>query len=260
MFFASVQTSTVSLFSSTGSEPLQLFRERIDTSLPTDSCIHLLHDQLSEPKPKPPTELISPPTTKTGTDYSLDQTVLQIQSPTIRTTFIQSPPVGGLSHLDGRPDRSSDLGIKHPWMHIQVRNLGKEWSLEVGLVDQSRRMGILRLSTFQKRPRLRLSSNAYPLLHLPISFPSSSTHPLTAWSTLALHLPSYLPYFSSPELMRDPDTEGVSRSMRNETPGGSYSHVAYVRVYATCRLRRIWFSEGGPGQKVPWEFELYGYE
>ncbi|KAH0580877.1 hypothetical protein H2248_012036 [Termitomyces sp. 'cryptogamus'] len=259
MFLPSVQTSTVSLFSSTNSEPLQLFRKSVDTSLPVDSCIHFLHDQLSQPKPKPPSELISPPT-NAGTDYSLDQTVLHIQSPTIRTTFIQSPPVDGPSHSDGRREKLSDLGIKHPWMHIQVRNLDKEWALEVGLVDQSARLGILRLSTFQKHPRLRLSSNAYPLLHLPISFPSPSTHSLTAWSTLTLNLPSYLPYFSSPKLMRDVDTEGVSRGMRNEAPGGSYSHVAYVRVYATCRLRRIWFSEGGPGQKVPWEFELYGYE
>lgn len=150
MFFPSVQTSTVSLFSSTSSEPLQLFRKSIDSSLPADSCIHLLHDHLSEPKPKPPTQLILPPI-NAGTDYSLDQTVLQIQSPTIRTTFIQSPPVDGpsASPLVGRRVTSSDLGIKHPWMHIQVRNLRKEWSLEVGLVDQSGRMGILRLSTFQ---------------------------------------------------------------------------------------------------------------
>lgn len=43
-------------------------------------------------------------------------------------------------------------------------------------------------------------------------------------------------------------------------PSGSYSHVAYLKVYATCRLRRIWFSQGGPSQKAPWEFELYGVQ
>lgn len=40
-------------------------------------------------------------------------------------------------------------------------------------------------------------------------------------------------------------------------PSGTFSHVSYVKVYATCRLRRIWFSEGGLQQRLPWEFQLY---
>jgi hypothetical protein len=87
------------------------------------------------------------------TGYSLNQTVLQIQSPTLRTTYIQCPPVDSLypdnSSSSGARDKSNNLGIKHPWMHVQVRDMGREWSFEVGLVDQSGRMGIVRLSTFQ---------------------------------------------------------------------------------------------------------------
>ncbi|KAF8068938.1 hypothetical protein FPV67DRAFT_1097733 [Lyophyllum atratum] len=259
MFSTAVQTSVVSLFSSTGSAPLQLFSESVDTSLPADSCIHLLHDQKSQPHPPAPAVIV-PPTQvehpETDADYTLNQTVLQIQSPTLRSTYIQCPPVRGHPH-SGTRDKSTDLGIKHPWMHVQVRNMGKEWSFEVGLVDQSGRMGILRLSTFQKQPRLSRAPNAYPLLHLPLAFPPSSSRPLTSWSTLTLCLPSYLPYFSSPKLT---DNDHVVGGARAEVPSGAYSHVAYVRVYATCRLRRIWFAEGGPGQKVPWEFELYGSE
>ncbi|KAG6885397.1 hypothetical protein C0992_005177 [Termitomyces sp. T32_za158] len=277
MFFPSLQTSTLSLFSSTNSVPLQLFTKHTDPSLPEDSCIHLLHDASSHPAPPPPAHLIPP----LKTDYALDQTVLHIQSPTIHTTFIQSPP---------------ELGIVLPWMHVQVRNLHKEWALEVGLVDQSARMGILRLSTFQvrvmsflppsfltpklqKSPRLSISPTAPPLLHIPLSFPAPSTRPLTPWSTLALHLPSYIPYFSSAKLLRDGggvrSGDGVCSGDRggdgdggegggggvSALPGGTYAHVAYVRVYATCRLRRIWFTQaGGPRQRVPWEFELYGCE
>ena len=43
-------------------------------------------------------------------------------------------------------------------------------------------------------------------------------------------------------------------------PGGSYSHVSFVRVYATCRLRRIWFTANSSTQQLPQEFQLYGHE
>ncbi|KAG5654430.1 hypothetical protein H0H81_002619 [Sphagnurus paluster] len=235
------------------SAPLQLFTHHVDSSLPEDSCIQLVHDDTSQPEPpaRPGTSLISPPTpdgegNSPSESYALNQIVLQIQSPTIRTTYIQCPPNG--PHMPG-------LGLKHPWLHIQVRDIGKAWAFEVGLVDVAGRMGILRLSTFQKQPRLRLSSDpstSYPLLHFPLAFPSPSTRPLTAWATVTLHLPSYLPHFSCPKLL---DSQSAASS---NVPSGKYAHVAYVRVYATCRLRRVWFSEGGPAQKAPWEFELYG--
>ncbi|KAF8235015.1 hypothetical protein L208DRAFT_1259230 [Tricholoma matsutake] len=278
MFRSAVQPSIVSLFSSTSSDPLQIFQTQLDPSLTSDSCIHLLHDTLSLPLPPAPASLILPPSISdrdnddTGSSgYSLNQTVLQIQSPTLRTTYIQCPPVHS-SHQSNRPyaptrDKSNDLGVKHPWMHIQVRNMGREWSFEVGLVDQSGRMGIIRLSTFQKQPRLKLPTkpSGYPLLHLPLSFPSTSSRPLTAWSTVTLCLPSYLPYFSSQNLIAKEDgfttDDFIVRSPRtNFIPAGTYSHVGYIRIYATCRLKRIWFDEGEPSQKVPWEFELYGNE
>jgi len=115
----------------------------------------------------------------------------------------------------------------------------------------------------QKHPRLQLRPNSAfpPLLHLPLSFPSMSSCPLTAWSTIVLHLPRLLHQFSSLT-----PTAGESNAELNQNsgtaafPSGHYSHVSYVKVYATCRLRRIWFSEAGPSQKLPWEFELYGAE
>lgn len=42
-------------------------------------------------------------------------------------------------------------------------------------------------------------------------------------------------------------------------PGPSYAATSYVKVYATCRLRRVWFSESRLADTaVPWEFQLYG--
>ena len=113
-----------------------------------------------------------------------------------------------------------------------------------------------------------------PLLLLPLSFPSSSTYPLSPWNTINIHLPSFLPHFSSP-ILHSPDhddddndddddvgernaaQEIKSRSFTAVIPGGIYSHVSYVRVYANCRLKRIWFGDNDPRQNVPWEFELY---
>ena len=157
MFATSMQPSVVSVFSSTGSNPLALFTVHKDASLPSDSVVHLLNDSSSLPAPPSPAIIISAPCLQENSSgYSLDQSVLHIQSPTLPTTFIQCPPnhpslrssIGGSG---SRTARGSDLGMKHPWIHIQARNLGREWSFEVGLVDRSGKLGVVRCSTFQVR-------------------------------------------------------------------------------------------------------------
>ena len=152
MFSSSIQPGLVSLFSSTGSDPPGLFSTHTDDTLPSDSLICLLNDATSQPTPPTPRTLI----TATGLEddaapspnYTLDQTVLHIQSPTLRTTYMRCPPVS--SGVPGRASASTGhLGLKHPWIHLQVRNMGREWSFEMGLIDQSGREGIVRCSTFQ---------------------------------------------------------------------------------------------------------------
>ena len=48
--------------------------------------------------------------------------------------------------------------------------------------------------------------------------------------------------------------------LTGDVPSGTLSHVSYVKVYATCRLRRIWFSQTGATANLPWEFELYSVD
>lgn len=147
MFSASLQPPIVSLFSSTGSDPLALWATRTDASLPADSFACLLEDSSSTPVPPPPANLISPLAVEPDSEHGrgeghiLSQTILHLQSPTLRTTFVQCP-----SAVD------SQLGVKHPWIHLQVRNMGREWSFEVGVVDRAGREGVIRLSTFQVIP------------------------------------------------------------------------------------------------------------
>ncbi|EIN08520.1 hypothetical protein PUNSTDRAFT_120840 [Punctularia strigosozonata HHB-11173 SS5] len=271
MFRSVVQPNVVSIFSSSGSNPLVLFGVHVDKDLPTDSFVHLLKDETSSPEPDPPKALLdtSASTGKAAessqliasVNYKLDQTVLHMQSPTLNKTYIQSPKI--------HTGRASDLYLKHPWMHLQVRHLERDWAFEVGVVDQMGREGVLRCSTFQNEPHLHLSNP--PILSLPLTLPSPSSRPLTNWVTIDLNLPRLLPHFSSlarrqsqldledaeeDEILNKVSSTGATRSSAS-IPVGSYSHVAYVRVYATCRLRRIWFSETNTG-KTPWELELYG--
>lgn len=268
MFSGSVQPNIVCLFSSTGSQPLSLFSVHVDAALPSDSFVHLLNDRTSLPAP-PGASLISLPKAYRNEDAEacvgkqLRQTVLHIQSPTLRTTFIRCP-----ASFSFRTD-DKGLGLKHAWLQIQVRNVGREWSFEVGIVDKTGKHGVIRCSTFQKNPTLRCNYNLAPVLHLPLKFPSSSSNTLTAWSTVTVYLPDFIPQFAS-----------VSRDQRSRTdvsdedgstdpsnvpspqflPGGAYAHLTYVKIYATCRLRRIWLSDSAPGTggPTPWEFELYG--
>lgn len=155
MFSGILAPPSVSIFSSTSSKPLQLWSVKTDTN--PESCVHLLHDSTSKSLGVT-TSLVSPPplvelggvernseSDHEDLGYALDQTVLHIQSPKPPTTYILCPP-----------DRSLALGLKHPWMHIQVRNIGRPWSFEVGLVDTAGRTGVLRLSTFQVDPLVRL--------------------------------------------------------------------------------------------------------
>ena len=154
MFSSSVQPGLVSLFSSTGSEPLGLFESHTDNALPSDSLICLLNDATSQPPPPPPRTLIAATGMEDDTtpspNYTLAQTVLHIQSPTIRTTYIRCPPASPAASARA-PASSVHLGLKHPWIHLQARNMGREWAFEIGVVDQSGREGIVRCSTFQVR-------------------------------------------------------------------------------------------------------------
>ncbi|KAH7887000.1 hypothetical protein F5I97DRAFT_1090446 [Phlebopus sp. FC_14] len=265
MFARSIQPGLVSLFSSTGGGPLELFSVEVDDGLPSDSFVHLLNDITSHPAPPAPASLISLPNiyrdenAATGTGRELDQTVLHIQSPTLRTTFIQCPP------SPYPPSGGMDLGLRHTWLHIQVRNLGREWTFEACIVDKVGRCGIVRCSTFQEAPRVIRNADAAPVLHLPLRFQPSSSSSLTAWSTVTLHLPSFIPQFAS--VARSQMSSAVAdngspvdRSSLHQTPlpGGSYSHLAFIKIYATCRLRRVWLSDHAPVTGTPWEFQLYG--
>jgi hypothetical protein len=157
MFANTVQPALISIFSSTSSNPLQLFSSQVDSQLPEDSVICLVDDSTSNPvagdlpasakliSVKKTDEKVEEPDDGDtreweGEGYTLAQRVLHIQSPTLKKAFVRCPRVSSVS-----------LGITLPHLHVQVRSLGREWSFEVGVLDRAGRSGVIRCSTFQVR-------------------------------------------------------------------------------------------------------------
>lgn len=154
MFQNEVQPSTISLFSSTGTQPLGLWRVELDSGLPRDSHITLIADSSSAR----PESSVDENDLDNDLDYvHLDEDeaqsvlishpVLHIQSPTLASTFIRCPS-----------STSATLGITLPWLHFQVRNLRKPWSFEVGVCGSSGREAVIRCSTFQVSGISRIST------------------------------------------------------------------------------------------------------
>jgi hypothetical protein len=63
-------------------------------------------------------------------------------------------------------------------------------------------------------------------------------------------------HFNSKELLR---TQEDGLTSRGAFPS-RLAFVTYVKVYATCRLRRAWFTAEKESDVIrrPWELELYG--
>jgi len=149
--------------------------------------------------------------------------------------------------LRSRHSRPRQSRGRHSMFHIQGNGIFISLSCSVTHLG----------SLPQKQPSLKLSPDAPPLLHLPLMFPPTSSLPLTSWCSVDLNVATYLPSFSASSLLATPDRECPSAPML-PVPSGTFSHISYIKVYATCRLRRIWLSETWPlDQRVPWEFDLY---
>ena len=171
MFSQTVQPSLVSLFSSSNSDPLQLFSRHSDSNRQDESFIHLLLDEVSTSSTtQQPKRFVQPPCLPSFSEVDLEdrdtlkhsesrgqgrllcQTVLHIQSPNLPSTYICCPPLRNTRLKSTAPE----LGLTLPCMHMQVRTLGREWTFECGIADRAGRKGVIRFSTFKVRFLLRL--------------------------------------------------------------------------------------------------------
>ncbi|GAA5898915.1 hypothetical protein JCM8208_005427 [Rhodotorula glutinis] len=227
-----VQPPLLSLFSSTSSHPTQLAECTAAGDAVTDSFASLLQDASDDREKLLAWNGSSAAELSARVDSlrrlrrglpagakDLEGQVLHLQASDCRTTCVRW---GSLSARDWREDA---LGVELPAVHFQLKNLEQTMYLEVAVVDERDEVTIVRCSTFQTHPELLPPTEAHPrLLHLPLLFPStdSSIPLLTSWCTITLPLRSLLLSLSPPVKLKS---------------------VVGVAVHATCRLRRIWFSE-----------------
>nr|KIR88364.1 hypothetical protein I308_01428 [Cryptococcus tetragattii IND107] len=161
------------------------------------------------------------------------------------------------------------LGVELPWIGMQVKKLSRrELSFEVGVVDSRGREGVIRCSSYKTDPSIH-SHRSPPLVHLPLSVLSSeSSSELTPWRHIELNLSSLIPLFQNlARKYEEEEEKGTGSRKKRKTeiqlPNGGFRSVSYVRIYANCRIGRIWFSSEGEktlesmGRGVRDEWALY---
>lgn len=251
-----------------------LWTTHTDPSLPSDSFITTLPDTSygSEAEASSSSRAYVP---KHPSQGEIVGSVIHVQSPTVGTTYLQCGE--SLTEYRRRVDKGKaragegpmPLGIELGSVGLQVRRLGRrEFAFEIGLVDTKGREGIVRCSSFkvcpcvtmphlsrsqgssltlkQKSPTVH-SHRSPPLIHLPLTLPAATPSTLTPWLHISLNLVPLIALFHSlprPQLGdTSPDSPERPQKRRRlvELPSGQLKSVSYVRLYANCRVRRIWF-------------------
>ncbi|SNX82818.1 uncharacterized protein MEPE_01524 [Melanopsichium pennsylvanicum] len=254
-----VQPGALSLFSSTSSEPFGLWALHQDPELEEDSGIRLLVDTTNVTAPTDPgtANAAFKLRMEQASKGSSSDTVLHIQSPSIRKTFIRSPP-----------DTELELGIKHAYITFQFRSIGRfrPFLFEIGIKDMKGRAGVIRASSFQSEPKLHLqptkakhstksNEKLLPTLHLPLTIAAGPKHEetsLTEWQVLTLPLSQIARHLSDTSIAKSTDVEALSKQERF----ASFHSISYVKIHANLRLRRVWCSEHLPDHDLA-EFQVF---
>lgn len=97
----------------------------------------------------------------------------------------------------------------------------------------------------QKTPSSHIDRQV-PLIHLPLAVPTKSVSTLTPWLHISFDLNTLIPLFhalprAQNELGADDKPAKRRKVYSADVPAGHLGYVNYVRVYANCRVRRIWF-------------------
>ncbi len=282
--------SPTTLFNATSSRPLALWSVHRDRAAPERSGGLFLRDdagpsiELTGAEPveleelKDAEQFQSLSTAKLGAPLLapgrlLNETVLQLQGPDIRKTFVRAPP-----RLD------EELGLKLAVLHLHFSLLDRSqgsvrpFALEVGVRDTRQSLFRIRLGTYHAeaeivpRPDPVKSGgdgrpNA-PLLLLPLEAPElpakeTPEHQLlarTPWLLLVVRLPDLLKLFGDTSLRdkataaaeaaaeqdaeEEEDGQPSSLPRHHDPPHlpvpGRFESIAYIQVHANVRLRRIW--------------------
>ncbi|KRZ97911.1 ADP-ribosylation factor 1-like 2, partial [Trichinella sp. T8] len=120
-------------------------------------------------------------------------------------------------------DANVNLGIKLPFLVLLVKNLGKDFSLEVETIDASKAVRRFRWSTFQEKPR-----QAIIICTMPMRLS-------TGWNFLQINL------------------DDISRKLYSQP----YRETRRIMIHPNCRIRRVFFADRIYAEDdLPREFRL----
>ena len=112
-------------------------------------------------------------------------------------------------YITAPADPCTCLGIKLPFMTIIVKNLNKQFSFEVQILDDRNQLRRFRFSNFQKKTRI---SNFTTNLPLALN---------CGWNQIQMNLVDFT----------------------RRAYGTNYMETVRITVHANCRLRNIYFSD-----------------
>ncbi|KAF9182778.1 hypothetical protein BGZ51_004458 [Haplosporangium sp. Z 767] len=221
MFKNTFQASFLSVFYSLGSDPLQLWANRVgplpSASSSSSSKSKPIVANSNDDSDSPMTSGSPPPRQEPHIEFVIDDTlnsqVLELLSPHLPSTFITIPSLA-----------TRTLGIKLPFLVFLVKNLGKYWSFEVTVLDDRGEKRRFRASNFQSTTRVKPIITTMPLRMDP------------GWNQIQLNLADYT----------------------KRAYGTTYVETQRITIHANCRIRRIYFSDRlVPENELPAEFKLY---
>ncbi|KLT41357.1 hypothetical protein CC85DRAFT_303290 [Cutaneotrichosporon oleaginosum] len=218
-----VQPPTLTLLSTENVTLPPLWRSVVGSS--AKATVQILPDA-AYPRPEGRSTLHVPKHKRGG---NIASRVAHLQSPRIGDTFIE---IG----CNAQP-----LGATLPWLGAQIKALGQRyWALEAVIIDQRGRRGRIRLESARTEPIL--VPRDPPLLRLPLATPRGG---ISEWCELVVDLRQLVRLFRQ---LRPEEEEEGKRKRRVESTDmpEKLGSVESVRVYANCRVRRVWLaSEGG---------------
>lgn len=157
-------------------------------------------------------------------DEDVQSAVIELRADNLSRTWLRFPP--GASDRDGGDDGAS-LHLRLRFLVLVLKNVGRDVSLEVLARDDRGRRRRLRASTFQRRAHVHAQ-----LAHLPLRLDAG-------WNSVQLDLAALL------------------RAAYGD--GARYAHTDSVMLHASCRVRRVFFSDrpAADERALPVEFRLF---
>lgn len=161
-------------------------------------------------------------------DEDVQSSVIELSADNLSRTWLRFPPGASDSgDADGDGDGGASLHLRLRFLVLVLKNLGRDVSLEVQVRDDRGRRRRLRASTFQRRAGVHEQ-----LALLPLRLDDG-------WNSVQLDLAALL------------------RAAYGD--GARYLHTDSVQLHASCRVRRIFFSDrpAADERALPVEFRLF---